>query len=114
MAATTSLPVIFSFRNEPEGVYLDALLLDANSASILFSFAHSYFLVAVHEHRRMVDFLRTIMPLKRIDELYSSIGHHKHGKTELYRHLRWHLSRSADRFGNRCCLPNSFRFVINF
>jgi isocitrate dehydrogenase kinase/phosphatase len=32
------------------------------------------------------------MPLKRVDELYTSIGYNKHGKTELYRHLQRHLA----------------------
>jgi isocitrate dehydrogenase kinase/phosphatase len=39
----------------------------------------------------MVDFLRSIMPYKRVDELYTAIGFSKHGKTELFRSLRRHL-----------------------
>jgi isocitrate dehydrogenase kinase/phosphatase len=40
----------------------------------------------------VVAFLRDIMPLKRVDELYTSIGYNKHGKTELYRTLSYHLT----------------------
>jgi len=47
-----------------------------------------------HPHA-IVKFLQTIMPLKRVDELYTSIGYNKHGKTELYRHLLKHLDESA-------------------
>ena len=32
--------------------------------------------------RAMVDFLQSIMPRKRIDELYTSLGFNKHGKTD--------------------------------
>jgi isocitrate dehydrogenase kinase/phosphatase len=38
------------------------------------------------------------MPLKRIAELYISIGFNKHGKTELYRELIHHLANSTDKF----------------
>src|SRR5688500_20252223 len=35
--------------------------------------------------RDTVAFLRTLMPAKPVHELYTSIGHNRHGKTELYR-----------------------------
>jgi len=92
------LPMVFCLRNRKEGIVLDAVLLDEDSVSILFSFAHSYFFVNARHHRKMIEFLSTIMPLKRIDELYASIGHYKHAKTELHRNLRWHMARSSDRF----------------
>ena len=46
----------------------------------------------------MVEFLRSIMPLKRVDELYTAIGFNKHGKTELYRSLMQDLARPEARF----------------
>jgi isocitrate dehydrogenase kinase/phosphatase len=46
----------------------------------------------------MVEFLRSIMPLKRVDELYTAIGFNKHGKTELYRSLMQDLERPDARF----------------
>jgi len=39
-----------------------------------------------------------LMPRKPIAELYISLGHAKHGKTELYRNLLGRLGRSLDRF----------------
>ncbi|MBT6176927.1 MAG: bifunctional isocitrate dehydrogenase kinase/phosphatase [Deltaproteobacteria bacterium] len=92
------LPIVFCLRNRDDAIVLDAVLLDEDSVSILFSFAHSYFFVNAKHHRKMIEFLSTIMPLKRIDELYASIGHYKHAKTELHRNLRWHMARSSDRF----------------
>jgi isocitrate dehydrogenase kinase/phosphatase len=38
------------------------------------------------------------MPRKRIAELYTSIGHNKHGKTELYRDMLHHLASTEDKF----------------
>ena len=46
----------------------------------------------------MVEFLSSIMPLKRVDELYTAIGFNKHGKTELYRSLMQDLERPEARF----------------
>ena len=98
VTAECYLPIAISLRNRQAGIICDGVLLDEDSISILFSFAHSYFFVTVKHHRKMIEFFQSIMPRKRVDELYSSIGHHKHGKTELHRNLRWHLARSKDRF----------------
>jgi isocitrate dehydrogenase kinase/phosphatase len=38
------------------------------------------------------------MPHKRTAEIYISLGHNKHGKTELYRDLLNHLAYSSDNF----------------
>jgi isocitrate dehydrogenase kinase/phosphatase len=44
----------------------------------------------------LVDFLGSIMPLKRIDELYTAIGYNRHGKTELYGSLMRHLDEHPE------------------
>jgi isocitrate dehydrogenase kinase/phosphatase len=44
----------------------------------------------------LIGFLRSIMPLKPVAELYIALGHVKHGKTELYRDLRRHLAAHPD------------------
>jgi len=66
--------------------------------SIIFSFAHSYFHIEVERPYDLVHFLKSIIPLKRIAELYISIGYNKHGKTELYRDLMRHMASSMDKF----------------
>jgi isocitrate dehydrogenase kinase/phosphatase len=91
-------PLVLALRHEPEGVFVDAVLLTENAVSILFSFAHSYFHVLVKRPYDLVRFLRTLMPRKRVAELYISLGFNKHGKTILYRDLLHHLATSADRF----------------
>ncbi|MGH9577576.1 MAG: bifunctional isocitrate dehydrogenase kinase/phosphatase, partial [Terriglobales bacterium] len=66
--------------------------------SIVFSFTHSYFHVEVERPHEVIHFLKSIMPLKRVAELYIALGENKHGKTELYRDLLRQLERSTDRF----------------
>ena len=53
------LPIAISLRNRTGGIVCDGLLLDENSISILFSFAHSYFFVKVKHHRKMIEFFQS-------------------------------------------------------
>ena len=91
-------PFVLPLIHPPAGVGLDMALLDEDLVSIVFSFARSYFHVAADQPSQEIAFLRSILPLKPVEELYIAIGHHKHGKTEMYRSLRRHLEESEDRF----------------
>ena len=85
------IPLVLALASTDGGVAVDAVLLTVDDASIVFGFSWSYFRVESRRPRALVDFLSSIMPHKRIDELYTSIGYNKHGKTELYRSLMEHL-----------------------
>ena len=92
------VPLVLALLHPEEGVVLDAVLLTENQVSILFSFARSYFHVDLDRPYDLVRFLRSLMPRKRLSELYISIGQHKHGKTALFRELLDHLSSSGEKF----------------
>ena len=92
------IPFALALIHGPQGITVDSILLDENSVSILFSFAHSYFHVDVERPYDLIHFLKNIMPRKRLGELYISIGHHKHGKTEFYRNLLDHLAYTTEKF----------------
>ena len=92
------LPLVLALVAREGGVVVDAVLTSSDEISIVFGFAWSYFHVDVARPSATVAFLRDIMPLKRIDELYTSIGYNKHGKTELYRTLGHHLTLPEARF----------------
>jgi isocitrate dehydrogenase kinase/phosphatase len=91
-------PVVIALLNGERGIFVDAVLLTEDEASIVFSYTHSYFHVDVDCPYLLVAFLKSIMPLKRRAELYISIGYNKHGKTELYRDIYCHLQDTDDRF----------------
>jgi isocitrate dehydrogenase kinase/phosphatase len=93
-----SLPLILALLNSPAGAHLDAVLMREAEVSILFSFTRSYFHVETDCPREMIVFLKAIIPLKPVSDLYSALGFNKHGKTELYRSLARHLKRSTDLF----------------
>lgn len=92
------LPFVIPLLHEVKGIYADALLLEYNDVSSIFSYNRSYFLVDTDIASEMVDFLRTIIPTKSLGELYNSIGFEKHGKTVLYRDFLRHLDQSDDQF----------------
>jgi isocitrate dehydrogenase kinase/phosphatase len=92
------VPLVLAFLHGPDGVILDAVLPTSDEASIVFGFTRSYLHADVDAPRPIVDFLHSIMPLKRIDELYTAIGFNRHGKTEFYRTLRTHLAQPEARF----------------
>jgi isocitrate dehydrogenase kinase/phosphatase len=98
VAQDTTVPLVLALRNTDGGVVVDAVLTDEDAVSVLFSFTRSYFHVATDRPYELVRFLQTLMPRKRLNELYTAIGYHKHGKTELYRDLLDHLATSSDVF----------------
>ena len=98
-SAGGDVPLLIALTNPSGRIVVDAVLTTADEASVVFSFARSYFFVAMDAPREMVDYLRTIMPRKPVAELYAALGFNKHGKTELYRSLLKHLAFGNGRFG---------------
>ena len=91
-------PMVLPIVHDERGIRVDALLATADEVSIVFSFTRSYFHVEVDCPRALVEFLRSLMPRKPVDELYTSLGYHKHGKTELVRALLRHMEATDARF----------------
>ncbi len=92
------LPFVLPILQQEGKLFVDALIFDPNDVSILFGFARSYFFVDALVPSEVVAFLKSIMPRKRIGELYNAIGFNKHGKTEEYRDFINHLDASDDQF----------------
>jgi isocitrate dehydrogenase kinase/phosphatase len=92
------LPLVLPTVHDDHGIRVDAALTTSDEVSVVFSFTRSYFHVEVECPGAMVDFLRSLMPRKPTDELYTSLGYHKHGKTELVRALFRHLEAHDARF----------------
>jgi isocitrate dehydrogenase kinase/phosphatase len=92
------LPVVLAILNGVDGLWVDAVLPTEDEASLLFSFARWYFHIDVESPRGVIGFLASILPRKRISDLYLSLGYKKHGKTELYRDLMAHIAETEERF----------------
>jgi isocitrate dehydrogenase kinase/phosphatase len=92
------IPLVLPLLHAERGIVVDAVLMSSDEASVVFGFSWTYFRVDAPRPRALVSFLATIMPLKQVNELYTAIGHNKHGKTELYRGLMRHLEEPDARF----------------
>jgi isocitrate dehydrogenase kinase/phosphatase len=97
-AGSAVIPLVLPLLHAERGIVVDAVLMSPDEASVVFGFSWTYFRVDAPHPRALVDFLSTIMPHKQVHELYTAIGHNKHGKTELYRGLMRHLEESDARF----------------
>lgn len=91
-------PIVIGLGHSVDGVRVTALVSGPDAASIVFSFTRSYFHVDVEAPRGMVGYLRSLMPSKRLDELYTAVGYHRHGKREFYQALHRALADPAVRF----------------
>tara|TARA_B110000008_G_scaffold62787_1_gene62795 strand:+ start:89 stop:1882 length:1794 start_codon:yes stop_codon:yes gene_type:complete len=84
----TDVPVLIALLNdENKGLYVDSLITDIGSISIIFSFSRSYFFITTDYPSAIVEYLKELLPGKTRAVLYSAIGLHKQGKTLLYRHF---------------------------
>jgi isocitrate dehydrogenase kinase/phosphatase len=92
------VPLIIALKNTDSGVLVDAVMLAEADVSIVFSFTRSYFHADLERVAEAVVFLKSIMPLKPVSELFTVLGRARQGKTERYRELMRHLERTRDLF----------------
>ena len=91
-----ALPVL---HNDAGQLTIDAALFAEDDLLMLFSFARAYFMVDMEIPSAYVQFLRSMMPRKPRNELYSALGLQKQGKNNFYRDFLYHLRHSSDAFG---------------
>ncbi len=90
------IPLVMALLHPPGGVAVDALVLDSDGVSIVFSYTRSAFNILVDKPSQLIGFLTSIMPAKPEAELYSSMGYFKHGKTVLYQDVCRHTAQCTD------------------
>jgi len=90
-----ALPIL---HNRQGRLVIDAMLLGEDDLLMLFSFARAYFMVDMEVPSAYVQFLRSMMPRKPRNEIYSALGLAKQGKTLFYRDFLYHLRHSSDQF----------------
>lgn len=96
--ASRAIPFVLPLVNDADGIRPDAVLMTEDEVSKVFSFTRFYFLVDAERPAELVGFLRSILPVKPVHELYIALGWVKHGKTLLYRQLHRHLAHTTDKF----------------
>ncbi len=91
-----ALPVLHGLDGR---LVIDAALFSEDDLLMLFSFARAYFMVDMEVPSAYVQFLRSLMPRKPRNEIYSALGLQKQGKNNFYRDFLYHLRHSSDKFG---------------
>jgi isocitrate dehydrogenase kinase/phosphatase len=91
-----ALPVL---HGEDGLLVIDAALFAEDDLLMVFSFARAYFMVDMAIPSAYVQFLRSMMPRKPRNEIYSALGLQKQGKNNFYRDFLYHLRHSSDKFG---------------
>ncbi len=91
-------PLVLAFTNQQKNVKVDAVMLSRADIGSLFGYARSYFHVDLPVVSAAITLLRSFMPRKPVDELYTVLGRAKQGKTERFFALQRHLERSIDSF----------------
>jgi len=89
-------PIVIALINEPEGIRADAVLTDREHVALVFGFTRAYFQADLETVGDAVVFIRSLLPRKPIDEIYTVLGRAKQGKTERYRHFFHHLEQRPD------------------
>ncbi|MCK7593493.1 bifunctional isocitrate dehydrogenase kinase/phosphatase [Pseudomarimonas salicorniae] len=84
-------PCVIALMNTDEGIRADAVLTRREHIAVLFGYTRSYFHADLPTVGDAVVFLRTLVPRKPLDEIYTVLGRAKQGKTERYRHFFRHL-----------------------
>lgn len=92
------IPFVLALSSDERGVRTDAVIMREDLVSTIFSFSRSYIFVDPVRPIELIGFIRSILPMKPVAELYIALGYVKHGKTVRYRHLYRHLRFSSDRF----------------
>ena len=91
-----ALPVLHGTDGQ---LVIDAALFSEDDLLMLFSFARAYFMVHMEIPSAYVQFLRSLMPRKPRNEIYSALGLQKQGKNHFYRDFLYHQRHSSDKFG---------------
>jgi isocitrate dehydrogenase kinase/phosphatase len=91
-------PLVLAFTILQGSVQVDAVMLSRADVGSLFGYARSYFHVDLPVVSAAITLLRSFMPRKSVDELYTVLGRAKQGKTERYFALQRHMEKSIDSF----------------
>lgn len=86
-------PCVIALVNEGDGIRVEAVLSRRRDVAHLFGVSRSYFQADLPTVGDAVVFLRSILPGKPVDEIYTVLGRAKQGKTERYRTFFSHFQQ---------------------
>jgi len=91
-------PIVIAFKNEKGGISVDGVFMDEKDISLIFGYTRSYYFADPNSVIGAVHFIKSMLPKKPIDELYTVLGRLRQGKTERHRTFTQHLNNTHDKF----------------
>lgn len=91
-------PIVIAFKNGRRGISVDAVFMDEKEISLIFGYTRSYYFADPNSVVGAVHFIKSMLPKKPIDELYTVLGRLRQGKTERHRTFTHHLENTRDKF----------------
>jgi len=88
-------PCVIALVNDGDGLRAEAVLSRRRDVAHLFGVSRSYFQADLPTVADAVVFLRSLLPGKPVDEIYTVLGRAKQGKTERYRTFFRHFQQHA-------------------
>lgn len=92
------VPIVIAFKNEYASISVDAVFLHEKEISLIFGYTRSYYFADPNSVIGAVHFLKSMLPKKPVDELYTVLGRLRQGKTERHRTFTEHLNNTRDKF----------------
>jgi isocitrate dehydrogenase kinase/phosphatase len=89
-------PCVIALVNDGGRIRADAVLSKRRDVAHLFGVSRSYFMADLATVGDAVVFLRSVLPGKPVDEIYTVLGRAKQGKTERYRAFFSHLQQQPN------------------
>lgn len=111
-SGTMTIPLVLTLVHSERGIDVDAVLTTEADVSVVFSYTRSHFQVDLNAPSQVVRMLQRLMPRKPLADLYISIGHNKHGKTEMYSSLMAHMEGSEETFDFAPGVPGMVMLVF--
>lgn len=91
-------PCVIALVNDGQGLRAEAVLTRRRDVAHLFGVSRSYFQADLATVGDAVVFLRSLLPAKPIDEIYTVLGRAKQGKTERYRTFQRHFQEHPEEY----------------
>jgi len=91
-------PCVIALVNDGDGIRVEAVLSRRRDVAHLFGVSRSYFQADLPTVADAVVFLRSILPGKPVDEIYTVLGRAKQGKTERYRTFFSHFQQHPSEY----------------
>lgn len=93
------VPLLLAILNGPDGLYVDAVLMESDQLQYVFSSTLANFHVTSSRYHELAAFLHALMPKRPLGTHYSTIGFNHVGKRAVMDEIVGEHDKTGERFG---------------